>query len=284
MITIKRSVFAHVAFALKEEFKRTTPIARAKWQSIDVSSKPEMAVHELRNVAISVPLHGEDLDRYRADILPNLPWADNHFEERVCGQPINPGVEWANWPFAKSADTFREGGLFNHNYMERYWPKWAGLLSHPTKTAVDFFHPEINATPWELEGTPARRGIRHEYGDLVDMCNKLLRNPTTRQAVLPIYFPEDTGHDERQPCTLLYQFVMNPDTKTMDVFYPMRSCDYIRHWRDDVYLTVRLLLWVLNWLRERDAEWKNVRPGEFCMFITNLHIFRNDWSMINASR
>jgi hypothetical protein len=57
----------------------------------------------------------------------------------------------------------------------------------------------------------------------------------------------------------------------------MRSCDFIRHFRDDVYLTIRLLLWVLDRLREVDNEnWKDVSPGTFRMHITSLHMFKQD--------
>jgi hypothetical protein len=57
----------------------------------------------------------------------------------------------------------------------------------------------------------------------------------------------------------------------------MRSCDFVRHFRDDVYLTIRLLLWVLDRCRERSPEeWVDVTPGTFRMHITSLHMFVPD--------
>ena len=29
----------------------------------------------------------------------DLPWAEDHFQERVFGHPRNPGQEYKNWPY-----------------------------------------------------------------------------------------------------------------------------------------------------------------------------------------
>lgn len=286
MLTIKRPNFAVVRDVLEHEFSKTKPITRGMWQGVDVSKKPDMATHELAHVAISVDLRGyNDLDWHRSIIKPNLPWADDHFEERVCGYPINPGTEWANWPWGSSADKFRDAsGMFNHSYMERYWPKFAGHFSGPTKVADEFkalLHKWGMTKEW-----PANHGIRHDYGDLNDVVGKLCSDPGTRQAILPIYFPEDTAlKNARQPCSIYYHFIRNGEA--LDVVYAMRSCDFRRHWADDVYLTVRLLLWVLDKLKADDntrapghRQWQNVKPGEFVMHIANLHIFAADFVMM----
>jgi hypothetical protein len=238
----------------------SVPVHPDKWQSIDVSKKPEAEMRELLNVYFQVVIGTTDLQSHRLDIKPALPWADRHFElERVSGQPINPGTTWKEWPFAHSADRFRtEGECFSHTYAERYWPKMANA--------------EL------LNDLRPLQGVRYLYGDLKDVVDLLIREPLTRQAYLPVWFPEDTGvvHGERVPCTLGYHFMRRNDE--FSIFYPIRSCDFVRHFRDDLYLTVRLLLWVLNELRERDmGVWNKVRPGTFTMWIGSLHVFINDW-------
>ena len=252
-----------------------------KWQGVKIDDKPEMATHELLHHSIKVRLdpYADGLSTLREDVKPNLPWADDHFEERVCGSPINPGVEWANWPFGNSAKRFLDSiGQFNHNYMERYWPKYAGpqvTRGLPTKTAEDWKSAATHLSP---EANP-RKGIRYTYGDLGDVVKLLAGDPLTRQAYLPVWFPEDTGGgDKRAPCTLGYHFIMR-DGK-MDVTYYIRSCDYLRHFRDDIYLTVRLLKWVLDELSAKDKAWIDVKPGTFIMHITSLHLFRNDWQQV----
>lgn len=234
-----------------------------RWQGVDISDKPEMAMHEVLFFSFQVPLAHEELDPYRQDIKPNLPWADDHFLERVCGQPLNPGKTWKTWPYAHSADRFRdEQGQFNHNYMERYWPKYAG------------FTPEGKITKAQSAAS-ANGGIRYPYADLDDLLHHLYNDPMSRQAYFPIWFPEDGSHSDRKPCSLGHHFIMR-DNKLHTVYY-IRSCDYVRHFRDDIYLTVRLTLWLLNNLRQMGPAWYDVTPGTFTMHITSLHMFRNDY-------
>jgi hypothetical protein len=257
------------------------------WQGSDIRNKPEMATHEIAHLSFAVDLQdclfaGLDEDRWlnalRIDIRPNLPWADDHFDERVCGVPINPGVQWAKWPYGHSAASFLdENGKFNHNYMERYWPKQAGRPRSATADAEDW------ETKFELEQQAPvdlimpNSGINHGfYGDLADVVQLLARDPYTRQAYLPVWFPEDTGGgNKRAPCTLGYHFLMRENR--LDIDYHIRSCDYVRHFRDDIYLTMRLAIWVLEECRKVDSRWKDVTIGKYLMHIGSLHLFRNDY-------
>lgn len=228
-----------------------------QWQSVDVSNKPEMVTREVLNFSFQVAVMSEGLADLRKDIRPNIPWADDHFQERVGGKPLNPGEQWKLWPWGLSANGFRDkaSGMFSHTYMERIWPKKANM----EKSSV-FSH----------------RGIRYVYGDLNDIVNHLEKHPLSRQAYLPIWFPEDTGvhHGERVPCTLGYHFIQRDGY--LHTIYYIRSCDVVRHFQDDIYLAVRLKLWLLDQLRERDPTWKSVLPGFFTMHITSLHAFKND--------
>lgn len=256
---------------------RSRVVHSARWQGADIANKPEMATHEVAHCSFAVPMPTEDLQFYRDDIMPNLPWADDHFEERICGAPINPGVQWENWPYNKSAATFLDKrGMFNHNYMERYWPKFAGIFQEPTKTAEEWCEMGLHH-PMERPNA----GIVYSYGDLNDVVDLIANDPYTRQAYLPVWFPEDTGGgSKRAPCTIGYHFLMR-DGK-LDINYEIRSCDYVRHFRDDLYLTVRLCLWVLDRCRERDDRWAEVRPGNFYMQIGSLHVFRNDFLIMTG--
>jgi hypothetical protein len=236
------------------EFKhRSKIVRRERWQGLDVRTRPEMATHELLGHSVVAHLGASDLAYYKHQIRPDLPWADDHFAERVSGQPLNPPPSEAWWPHAPQGNqAFKTEGIFSHTYPERFWPKLA------------------NAT------TP-RMGIRYPYGDLADVITLLRDEPYTRQAYLPIFHPEDTGNvmHERTPCTLGYHFLATG--QSMDVYYYIRSCDLLRHFRNDIYFTVRLLLWVLDELRARDSFWIEVRPGLLRMHISSLHCFRNDF-------
>lgn len=252
-----------------ENFKQLSqPVHTEKWQGLEISERPEAEMREQLFVDFVSPIPTEDLRQLARAIEPNLPWADNHFvQERVSGHPKNPGETWKDWPWGLSADSHRtEGEKFNHTYAERYWPKFAGMT-----------HGGILESSHELS---AREGIRYTYGDLEDLVDLLAREPLTRQAYLPIFFPEDTGvvHGGRIPCTLGYHFIHR--NGYLHIVYYIRSCDIYRHFRDDIYLTIRLLLWVLDRLRERDSSWGTVRPGMLRMHIVSLHCFVNDFLLL----
>lgn len=249
---------------------------RHKWQGADVSTDPSAAVHEVLYHDFRVSLRwGEKLDHWRRDIRPNLPWADDHFAERVCGYPLNPGREWRNWPWGRNAEKFvDEVGKFDHNYMARYWPRYAAADDPPTVTPADY------ENHFAAKAPPLRYGASGPYGDLAGVVTELVADPTTRQAILPVFFPDDTGYrpGRRKPCSLHYHFQLNDGE--LDVEYAIRSCDFTRHFRDDIYLTLRLLLWVLDEAAKLNKLWRRVPPGNFVMHINNLHIFENDWRQL----
>jgi thymidylate synthase len=236
---------------------------------------------ELLHQSIEFGVKTTNKARIAKMIEPNLPWCDDHFQERICGAPINPGVEWANWPWGNHAkDSLDENGQFNHNYMERYWPKH-GILACPTEAADEYKKLRWTTqkeNTWDDDDGSYPTGLRHDYGDLADLIEGLAKEPDTRQAYLPIWFPEDTlNHGGRKPCTLGYHFIMRKNH--LDVTYYIRSCDYHRHLRDDIYLTILLQLHILERCKEINPEaWKEVNPGCFNMHITSLHMFEGDYT------
>jgi thymidylate synthase len=247
------------------------PVHSDRWQGVDISKKPEMQMYELLNYSFQTPLSGYvKLEQLQAEIKPNLPWADEHFEkERMSGHPINPGETWKTWPWGNSADKFRDanGGQFNHSYAERYWPKYAG------KTGGGVVSDEFKQQ-WPM----AHHGIRYEYADVNDLVNHLVEDPLSRQAYMPVWFPEDGSHNDRKPCSIGYHFILR--NGYFHVVYQLRSCDFYRHFRDDVYLTVRLHRWIFDEIRKRcDAKsmWKKASYGMYVMHITSLHVFKNDF-------
>jgi hypothetical protein len=218
-----------------------------------------------QKIVLNSPKSGQifkKLQNLIKEVKPNLPWADEHFYERVGGFPHNPPPSHVNWPFAqKNNENFGGNTKFSHTYPERIWPKYASK-----------------------EPNSVMSGIRFDYGDLNDILDLMQREPFTRQAYLPIWFPEDTGsvHGERVPCTLGYHFIRRGDR--LHVSYYIRSCDYIRHFRDDVYLACRKLYWILENLKKRDPEiWDKVEPGYYCMHITSLHCFYKEKNILKQS-
>jgi len=258
--------------------KHAAIVSTERWQGVETQGRQDYQSKELLNYDLCVPLKEQDVFFYQRELKPNLPWADEHFKERVCGEPINPGVEWANWPWAGSAAKHRNADEeFNHNYMQRYWPKYAGMVRGGVLKDTVYDANWRKLHNYKPEQPSPHKGIRHTYGDLMDVVEYLVKEPHTRQAYLPIFFPEDTGYGDggRKPCTLGYQFIMRDDR--LHVYYPLRSCDFYKHFRDDIYLTIRLLFWVIDQCALRDERWKSVKAGNFSMHMTSFHCFYNDY-------
>lgn len=248
------------------------------WQGVDIKSKPEARMVELLNYTATLSLNSVGDPAYWAhEIKPFLPWADDHFAERVSGLPLNPGNTWDKWRHGKSAIRFlNHWAQFNHTYMERLWPKYAARMG----TSRTIEEAERQIAEIQKSGAEPQWGIRVTYGDLQDIVGLLHAQPLTRQAWIPLFFPEDTGIGDggRKPCTLGYQFIVRNDQ--MHMYYPLRSCDFENHFRDDVYLAIRLMIWVLQELRKSPStgfDWTAVHPGTLTIHATSLHWFINDY-------
>lgn len=252
------------------------------WQALDVRDKPQGATIELENTLLHAWKIPSTVEELQAACEPNMPWAENQFLERVGGEPLNPGETFQEWPwYHGNVEQHKEQGKFSHTYMERYWPKRGEhLMSNGRRSAK----------------------IGDALGDLYDVVKLLNAQPTTRQAYLPVWFPFDTGavHGERVPCSLGYLFMLR--NGRLNITYYIRSCDFLRHFKDDVYMTARLCQWVLDQLVPRrpeddqpmsadeyddrspmdtprdhaTKEWAGVEPGYLTMHIGSLHVFEGD--------
>ena len=229
-----------------------------KWQGKEIKNDPKYTMIETLNLSFSCQM-SSDLKEIGEQIKPNFAWADEHFEERVSGLPLNPPPSHVRWPYAQKNNA-EFGGLekFSHTYPERIWPKFASDIPNSKMS-----------------------GIRYEYGDFNDVVELMSREPFTRQAFLPIWFPEDTGSvtGERVPCTIGYHFIRRGDW--VHVVYYIRSCDFFRHFRDDIYLCAKKVFWLIEKLREKDPEnWNHIKPGMLTMHITSLHAWASEKSLL----
>lgn len=243
-----------------------------RWQGVPTEGKPDLVTQELLDLDLSFPI-ADTMPELVEQIQPNVPWAENHFQERVSRNPSNPGVEFKSWPWWRGQDALAmafdpEQGLnpkFSHTYQERFWP----------------------AVYKADEGTSSyRMGIRYRYGDLDDVVKMMYRDPQTRQAYFPIFFPEDTGavHGGRIPCTLGYHFLLR--SNLLHCWYDIRSCDAVRHFRDDLYLAARLVQWVIAELVEMEMRsdspqvWVDVNPGTLFFKAHSFHVHMGDYHLL----
>lgn len=245
-----------------------------EWQSIQDTRYGRMI--EVEDASFEWPIP-PGIRTLQSMVEPNLPWAEDHFMERVSGEPLNPPPSHEYWPFTqKNNDEYRgEWGQFSHTYPERFWPRMANV-GGKTREGRQVFVPHV--------------GIRFEYGDLGNLVELLRTRPHTRQAFLPIWFPEDlqaATDKERVPCSLGYHFMIR--RSRLKCVYYIRSCDLVRHFRDDVYMAARLTQWITDmvnqlWVEDAGGHEEGARellkPGNLVMHISSLHAFETDRDML----
>lgn len=246
---------------LIDRLKRSgSPVDPGHWQGVPTEGHPDLVTTELfnANFTAKIPQTQRQLE---LSVRPNMPWAEVEFQERVGRERHNPHHSMQSWPWWHG----QIDEQMSHTYSERFWPtsKYQDSLGTQMKASHPF-------------------GIRYRYGDLDDVLTLLQQHPYTRQATLPIFFPEDTGavHGGRIPCTLHYHFMLRNDR--LHLWYPIRSCDAVRHFRDDVYMAGRLCQWVIEQLRVMDNDynaqelWEGVMPGYMFFTAYSFHVHAGD--------
>lgn len=260
-----RESWASARYDFAQRLLTSDPVYVGEWQS-QKSVAGANTTYEILNSSFEMQMP-QTADEAAKIVGANLPWAEDHFQERVSGKPLNPPPSNAWWPFNVNGNALHKADeKFSHTYPERYWPKFAGesRMHYGSGQPVSHF------------------GVRYEYGDLQDVVDLLFRSPYSRQAYLPVFFPEDTGSVEGQrvPCTLGYQFIIREGAagKRLHVVYNMRSCDFMRHLADDIYMTIRLAQWVRDRLQDDDQEqrFRGMTLARLYFHAGSLHIFEAD--------
>ena len=293
---------------LVSDLMDTKPFQTGEWQAMDVSGSALHETHELEDVT----LVWDQIPSHALDTIPGIDfnWAREHFGERVSGQPLNPAPSHLNWPYAVRgngdhtrcpkcgaptpnlhpavsgggevtslcSDPFHKVpggyGQFDHTYPERFWPQHAGHDHNFTDQDGKVHHV---TNPKDLDILcGGQSGIRFPYGDLRDVVGLLATKPLTRQAYLPVWFPEDTGATEGQrvPCTLGYHFMQR--NNRLSCRYYMRSCEVYRHLSNDVFFAAALMHWICQEVAKITNAGVTFRPGSLVMHISSLHAFVGD--------
>ena len=157
------------------------------------------------------------------------PWADAEFDERINpAGNINPGSAWE-----LRKDVWTE-------YMHE------GKMAYTYNERIMF------------------------NNQLEKIIERLKADHDSRQLWLSIWNPgidpDKLGGISRVPCSLGYNFQFR-DGK-LNMHYVMRSCDFNTHFRNDVYLAIRLLEYV--------AERAGLEVGNFTHTMFSLHVYKKD--------
>jgi thymidylate synthase len=198
-------------------------VTTANWQGME--NPPEFL--EILNASFEAQMP-ETLEEITMQCRPFLPWAEEHFAERVSGLPLNPPPSHARW--LKDTDKSLKDGKFSHTYPERM------------------------------------------HQNLFRVVELLKKDPYTRQAYLPIWDLEKDNslslNNERVPCTLGWHWILR--NGQLHCYYPMRSCDALRHFHNDIYFASRLTLWLI------EQTGIDAKPGLLTFHAVSFHCFTND--------
>lgn len=165
---------------------------------------------------------------------PIQPWADAEWKERIeggyYGNPVNPGDAWELR--SDVWDQFRErDGQFAYSYSERLNAGGTNQIKLAIKELKK--HPnsrQVYIAIWDPMLDPIRRGVR------------------------------------RVPCSLGYSLLLRQNR--LDITYTMRSCDWMTHYQNDLYLARKL--------QEFIADQVGVEAGHFTHIVNSLHIYKKD--------
>jgi len=155
-------------------------------------------------------------------------YCEQEYKDRANSDILNPGE---SWKLRKEIwEEFLHDGKFAYTYNERF----------------------------RLENR------------LEKLMYQLKNYPSTRQGILAIFDPcrdyDNMGGQSRVPCSMYYQFYIR--NKKLNMIYTMRSCDFKTHFGADVWLAIRLL--------EDIADFLSIETGDFIHFLGSLHIYKRD--------
>lgn len=201
-----------------------------------VTGNPDYETKELQNYCYTL------LDAKSSEITGvTQPWATAEFRERVFdpytrahGYPvrlpeyINPGNAYK---LRENVwDEFLHNGKFGYTYNELLW----------------------------------------RNDQVTKVLNALYNDPDSRQLWISLWSPDRDpdrlGGISRVPCSLGYGLQVREGK--LNLHYVMRSCDFVTHFTNDVYLAIKFLEWV--------AEKANYPVGNFTHTIFSLHIYKKD--------
>lgn len=122
------SAFPITRQEMAQDLLLTEPFNAGRWQALDVSSSSIHATFELLNVTLRLPMTGSTPESLAIDTRADLPWAEDHFQERVGGEPANPGKAEAYWPYHNGRGELHKRPLIPKTIDERDWAYLAAMI------------------------------------------------------------------------------------------------------------------------------------------------------------
>ena len=209
-------------------------------------AKSEIA-RDLKELGVKVSTKTyQNLDTKGDENLDTYELTNYHYRITNVLTILPKDQRWCNLEFAERVDVHSENPGDAWKLREEYWTKF---LNEDGR--LDYTYSERMA---------------HKINLIVRTLNM---DPNSRRAILNIWYPLDINRayqNVRIPCSLYYHFRIVNDK--LNISYVMRSCDFVEHWANDLYLATALQTMVANQLRRK--------IGTLDHFIHSLHVYQKD--------
>ncbi len=162
-----------------------------------------------------------------------IKYCEQEFKDRTSGKELNPGNSYKIRQDMWQKFMVGDGSKFDYTYSER-------------------MH-------WQFE----------------NIIKNLEEDIHSRQALLQVFQAETDnfkmGGDSRIPCSVDYQFLIR--NKRLYCIYHMRSNDYFGHFPIDIYVTTRIMEFMVEKLKK---TYPDLKMGSLVYFCGSLHAYNWD--------
>lgn len=194
----------------------------------------------------------------QTQLHPTQPWATAEWKDRVAAIMGNPSPLGTAW--LQRAD----------EHMD--WSEFVEYDGKPLPPGVSLermkqLHPHAKNDPLRLAYSYGERFALNDQ--VMRIIRELRRNPNSRQLYVAMWDPHQDSErlgNRRVPCSIGWHFMLRQDQ--LHLTYTMRSCDFLTHWQNDVWLALMMLDFV--------CSRTGYSPGRFSQFINSFHVYEKD--------
>lgn len=141
-----------------------------------------------------------------------------------------------------------------------------------------WYYDEERWQPFIRDGKFSYSYVERWHYQLPYIISELIHRPNSRQIIMTMYDVHQDlmnwGGQDRVPCSLSYHFIAR-DGK-LNLIYNQRSCDFLKFFTTDVYITCMLLQGIVNAHNALVPADKELQVGRFVHSLGSLHGFAKD--------
>lgn len=197
------------------------------------------------------------------------------FKSLYCGywedNANNDGVDMSGNPVPNQwlKNPFRQGENDLGRVYGAQWRKWKAFkrIDDRAHNAEEIIQKMIK-DGWQYAASSQHEGVYYKEIDQIRNCiNSIVNNPNDRRIIFHAWNPGELDEMALPPCHLLYQFLVNTETKELNLCMYQRSAD--------AYLGVPSNIMSCGFLLSVVAHLTGYKPGKVNIFFADYHYYVN---------